>query len=139
MADKSQDKPVMTFRVLRGAHVGLDKDGRERQWRARRGPHNPPRPDDDPIDWKGDVIETRQDLSKLNDPRVEMQKFARIDFANQQAPVAPPPKARVLDLSMMDAAALKAHAEAEEIPVGNAKSKDELLKAIRAAMQPAAV
>lgn len=135
MADKSNDKPVMTFRILRGAHIGLDKNGREREWRARRGPHNPPRPDDDPLDWKGDIIETRQDLLKLNDSRVEQQKFARIDF-QQGAAQAPPPKARVFDLSMMDAAQLKAHAEAEEIPVGNAKSKDELLKVIRAAMQP---
>ena len=82
----------------------------------------------------GDVFDCDEDLVA----KFGSEKFQRIDF-KEPAPqaVAPTSKSDVPDFHLMTVDQLKKYAEAEEIDLGKAVTKDAIIKVLHAELQPA--
>lgn len=120
----------MKFRVLAGKHAEKDKEGTLRVYS------------------RGEVVDSKSDLSKLNSRGAE--KFEKIDEpsvkANPGTPAAQlhgrPPVADVprdeltkrlhADLDKMSNDQLKKYAETEEVDLKGAKTREEMLKVLKA-------
>lgn len=115
-------KPIQTFRLLRGRHVDR-KDGKRITYEA------------------GEIIETTADLLKFNSIDGH-KKYEKLD-PNQLAVIVaqaaavkedmlpPPSSGGVMDTySSMSLDELKKFAKEESIPLGNAKTKEEVLKVL---------
>lgn len=140
------------YRVAAGDHVGPGPEGcecdrcvhdRMERGKAKDDPNYVPRLLSH-IYKMNDVIETDEDLTVFNQPG--SMKFELVDAMGrptlQETRTAPPqPQAQqpVSDgLELMNVKDLRKHAAEEEIDLGDAKGKTEIIKKIREAMVAAA-
>lgn len=140
-------KPVLRFEVLNGTHCGPDT--------YRRNDNGEYVSNGDGKHYrKGEIVETTQDLSFLfdKDKDPNAKKFRRL-YDTQEEETAetlrakraeidaklaalenPQPVGADATIEAMTVEELRAFAASEEIDLGNAKTKDAILKAIRAAL-----
>ena len=120
------------YRIRTGQHYNLDKNAKPgtlpTYHRARRK--------GDPADYRGDLIDTDQDLLQENAPGYPA-RFERLDgIPGFAAPDLGPDLAKSnakleRALSRMSVEQLRKYAEDEEIDLGEAGTKEEILEAIR--------
>jgi hypothetical protein len=128
--NKVDTRPFQQFRLLVGTHCEGEKDEDNRLIMYKQG----------------DIVETKSDLcAKFNS--VGSVKFERIETENAQLPLSKPvtqapggsvktatPAANPIDtFEAMSVEELKKHAEQEEINLGKAATKPEIIKVLRSA------
>ena len=98
----------MKFRILHGQHIaGKDENGKRIVYRGADGKGH-----------SGDVFESEFDLvARFNDPRMEQQKFERVFHEDP--------------LDSMTVKQLRQLAEDEEIDLGSATAKNDILRIVR--------
>lgn len=145
-------QPVRYFRILAGFHAGKNVINEYGEDTTRPIIYGAKRPPDGIADdqWGGDLIPDTADLcKKFNSPRsIKFEEVLGFNPSEQLSPVALANKqgfesGNIASLNPstndpfddMTIPQLQAHAQAEEIPLGKAKTKEEIIKILRNAPQ----
>lgn len=146
------------FRLLAGSHVGPDMTGAEKYWSQGEvietlqdltllngrgvGPKFARLQDEGPVTEEGLIAERDRinqqlaDLAKARTvptaPKTPVQLAAEQGFKSDPPSKAPTSKAEMMaHFSKMSQAELKEHCENEEIPMGNATTKEQILAVLK--------
>jgi hypothetical protein len=145
-------KPIRYFRILAGFHGGkcvVNEDGEPTHRPIIYGVKRPPDGIEDD-QWGGDLVPDTADLcKKFNYPgSIKFEEIFNVNPSDKLSPVALAAKSgfEIGNTANLNPSAndpfddmtipqLQAHAQAEEIPLGKAKTKEEIIKILRSAPQ----